>query len=499
MTIKYNIIANYLGRGWNALLSLALIPLYIKYLGVQAYGLVGFFAVMQSWLALLDMGMTPVLSREIARFTAGVRDTESFRDLLRTIETTAALIALIISSVFICYSDMLATKWFKANDLSIQEVSRALWIMGVIASLNSFEGIYKSVLIGMQRQVLYNSIFIIISSIRGFGTLYILIYISPTINAFFIYQAVISFLSIFIYLYIVYDLLPKSNRRARFSFKEINDVWRYSSGIMAITITSIMLSQVDQIILTRILSFAEMGTYSIVVTISSYLYLLMNPILTAYFPKFTHMVSEKDFTGLKLKYHEATQMICVTTMSASAILFFFAEDILYLWIRDSTLASSAYSILRLKLVSIIFIIFLYPVRDLQFAFGWTKLTFIVNASLVPIILPASYYFTSRFYITGAISVQIITHAIYFLIIPYFMHKKILINEKYKWYLFDIFIPFITIFSTVGLFYLLFATPGNILGKIVYILFVYLISISIGVLSGNKLRFKATEILFSFRR
>ena len=31
--IKHNIVANYLGSGWNALMGLAFIPLYIHYLG----------------------------------------------------------------------------------------------------------------------------------------------------------------------------------------------------------------------------------------------------------------------------------------------------------------------------------------------------------------------------------------------------------------------------------------------------------------------------------
>ena len=67
--LKRNLIANYLGQGWAALMGLAFIPLYIKYLGIEAYGLIGLFALLQAWLSLLDMGMTPTLGREMARFT----------------------------------------------------------------------------------------------------------------------------------------------------------------------------------------------------------------------------------------------------------------------------------------------------------------------------------------------------------------------------------------------------------------------------------------------
>ena len=68
-------------------MSLAFIPLYIKYLGIEAYGLIGLFAVLQAWLVLLDMGMSPTLSREMARFTGGHHSPQSIRDLLRTLES----------------------------------------------------------------------------------------------------------------------------------------------------------------------------------------------------------------------------------------------------------------------------------------------------------------------------------------------------------------------------------------------------------------------------
>jgi O-antigen/teichoic acid export membrane protein len=95
MSVKRNVVANYLGQGWRALMGLAFVPLHIKYLGIESCGLIGIFAVLQAWLGLLDMGMRPALVREMACFTAG---TQSIRDLLRSTETigitTAGLIGV---------------------------------------------------------------------------------------------------------------------------------------------------------------------------------------------------------------------------------------------------------------------------------------------------------------------------------------------------------------------------------------------------------------------
>ena len=44
--LKRNLIANYNGQGWTALMGLAFVPLYSKYLGIESYGLIGLFAVL---------------------------------------------------------------------------------------------------------------------------------------------------------------------------------------------------------------------------------------------------------------------------------------------------------------------------------------------------------------------------------------------------------------------------------------------------------------------
>ena len=64
---KRNLIANFVGRGWVALMGIAFIPLYIKFMGIESYGLVGFFTTFQAVFALLDLGLT---TTQIARSPA---------------------------------------------------------------------------------------------------------------------------------------------------------------------------------------------------------------------------------------------------------------------------------------------------------------------------------------------------------------------------------------------------------------------------------------------
>ena len=70
-SIKRNLIVSYVSQGWVALMGVAFVPLYIRYLGIEAYGLIGAFSVLYSLLVILDFGISPTLMREVSRFTGG--------------------------------------------------------------------------------------------------------------------------------------------------------------------------------------------------------------------------------------------------------------------------------------------------------------------------------------------------------------------------------------------------------------------------------------------
>jgi O-antigen/teichoic acid export membrane protein len=184
--LKRNLIANYFGQGWTALMGLAFIPLYIKYLGIESYGLVGLFTVMQVWFGLLDMGLTPALGREMARFNGGGHSPQSIRDLLRSVEVVAFVIVVLIVSMGLSMADWAAPNWLQVINIPIDVVSNALAIIVFVAGLRLLEGIYKSSIVGLQQQVLLNVVCSVLATFRWLGAAVVLAFVSSTVKAFFI-------------------------------------------------------------------------------------------------------------------------------------------------------------------------------------------------------------------------------------------------------------------------------------------------------------------------
>ena len=84
--VAQNIVAHFFGRAWGALLTIVLTAVHIEILGIEAYGLVGFFATLQVLLPILDMGLAAAINRKAAVLSGQPDGVRQIRNLVRTSE-----------------------------------------------------------------------------------------------------------------------------------------------------------------------------------------------------------------------------------------------------------------------------------------------------------------------------------------------------------------------------------------------------------------------------
>ncbi len=480
MSVKRNVIANYFGQGWMAVMNLAFVPVYIKYLGIEAYGVIGIFALLQAWLRLLDMGMISALSREMARFTGGAHNAQSIRDLLRSIEIVALGIAVVIASGVWGASGWLASDWLKAEKLPVDTVAQAFAIMGMITALRFVENIYRSSLSGLQKQVALNIINSIMATLKGLGAVGILIWVSPTIEAFFLWQGLLSILTLGLFIYMVYHTLPAAGHSGRFSWSAILGIWRYAVGMVGIAFLYILLTQVDKILLSKLLTLEAFGYYSLAAVVATGLLTVVSPIATAFFPHFSKLVASQDQSQLIHSFHKSAQMVTVAVGSVAIVLMVFAEPILQLWTQDATLSQRSAPLVRLLTLGNLLNGLMWIPYQAQLAYGWTSFTLIMNIISVAIIVPAIFWAAPLYGAEGAACVWVILNAGNLFISYQLMYRKILSGEKWRWYFQDILIPFWWATFCVLLFSWLAPYPT---AKIMQMLWLCAVSITCFIMSG----------------
>ena len=440
MSLKKNVVANYLGQAWRALMALAFVPVYIQLLGIEAYGLIGTFAILQSWLGLLDMGMKPALGREMARFTGGLHETKYIRDLLRSIEAIAVLIAGVIALGVWAASGWLAADWLRPARLSVEIVAQAIAIMGAVTALRFIEQIYASAIAGLQRQVLLNVVASAMATVRAIGAVAVLVWVSPTISAFFIWQGLVSIVTLVFFAIVTHASLPASPTRANFSWPALSSIWRFSAGMLTITLLSLLLTQVDKILLSRLLSLTAFGYYALAGVVANSLYMLAAPVTTAFYPRFTELVTRGDDKGLRTVYHQAAQIVTVLMGAAAIVLLTLSEIVLVVWTGDRLLSREVAPVLSVLALGTLLHGLMWIPYQMQLAFGWTTLAIRINVVAVIVLIPIILFTVPRFGAIGAAWSWVALNTGYLVFTIYYMHRRLLPTEKWVWYREDIFLP-----------------------------------------------------------
>jgi O-antigen/teichoic acid export membrane protein len=455
-TVKKNVIANYLGQGWSALMGLACIPLYIRYLGVESYGLIGIFALLQAWLMLLDMGMTPTLSREMARLTGGAHEAQSIRDLLRSIEIICFGIAVVIALGIWAASGWLASDWLRTEKLPVGVIAQAFTIMGVVTALRFIENIYRSSIMGLQRQVMLNIVLSIMATLRGLGAVGILIWVSPTIEAFFVWQGILSIITVGLFAAVLYHTLPVAEHTARFSLTALKGIRQFAVGMMTITFLSLLLTQVDKILLSRLLTLEAFGYYALAGTVANALYMLTGPVIAAFYPHFTELVARADEAALIVAYHKGAQLVTVLMGTAAIVLIVFGDIVMLLWTANPALARQVAPLVAVLSLGTLLNGLLWIPYQTQLAYGWTSLTIKLAFFAVLVIVPAILWVTPKYGAIGAAWIWVGLEAGYVPMAIHFMHRRLLPAEKWRWYRQDVALPLIA--GSVVAVLLRWATP-----------------------------------------
>ena len=480
-------------------MGLAFIPLYIKYLGMEAYGLIGFYAVLQAGLSLVDAGMTPTMSREMARYTGGGHSAQSIRDLLRSLEICGACIALLYALLVWASSEWLAVNWLKAEKLPVETVAHALAIMGMVTALRMLEGFYRGAIFGLQKQVLFNIANTFIVTFRNLGAVLILAFASPTIQAYFVWQGLSSFLALLVFSLIVYRSLPVAERGGRFSAPELTKVWRFAAGILATSFLVLLLTQVDKLILSRLLSLESFGQYNLAATVANSLLILVGPITQAHYPKLTEMLSICDNNEASKVFHRGAQLISVIVGAAACVIFYFGDNLIVTWTANEEIGRNAGKILKVLTLGTLLNSFMHMPYMLQLAFGWSSFAAKINFVAVLFLIPAILILTPIYGAIGAAWVWVILNAGYVFIATHVMFKTIMPSEKGKWFIDDLFKPFLATFTTVSIYWLLIPDFTNKIYETLFVVLAGLTAVMAAIFFSSELKANLHLILKASNR
>ena len=456
MNLRRNILAGMASSVWSALLGLAVIPLYIKYLGIEAYGLIGFFVTGQTLLSLLDMGLAPTINREMARCSAAGRIEEGKR-LLHTLAVVYWLIAICIALLLFAISSLVVDHWLQIRGLDRNEAQRAVVLMGCVIGFRWPVALYQGALMGLQRLTVTSAVSMASSTLANIGAVIVLVYVSATLSAFFIWQAAVAFLYVlamrhFAWKAVGTDPVPK------FDLPALKHIWRFSAGMSGVAITSLAFTQLDKVLLSKFLDLEHFGRYALAGVAASGLYVLLTPVFNAVYPRMSAMVARHELQALLTFYKEGTLRLCCALFPLVIFAVFRSEELLYAWTGNASLAKDSAPLFSLILVGTALNGVMHFPYALQLSSGLSRLPLTINGILIVAMVPVTVVLSLSFGAIGGAVSWVVLNFLYVLLGTWMTHRILLVSEGLAWLARDVGVP--AAVSTVVVGFGLFMLPDS---------------------------------------
>ncbi len=443
-----NVSANLIGGGWNGLLIVFATPWYVSLLGMEGYGLVGFWLLMQIVLSLCDLGLGATLLQEFAASEGQMGNGDRRRDLLRTLEYIYWPLAAFQTVAVLLFSDWIANNWLKMHVLSMSEVAHAIQWMALALGLQFPCALYSSGLAGLQSQVRMNLLQMLGSSLRHGGGVAILLWKRDPVW-FFGVQALVSGTQSLATCALLWRMINDGERkRPVFRLTFLQGVWRFAAGMAFTVIAGVLLANVDRLFLSKLMPAEELGKYTVAWTATGLLQLGIQPFYKAYFPRFAELYASGETEKLRKEYYQACRLVAGIIIPCATIGWVFATQIFFLWIGrvDETIVS----VFRWLLLGIAGAGLMWLPAAFQQAHGWTRLHAAMIAGALGLGIPILLW-TIRNWGTEGATVVWVLHGVSDVTLGlWLMHRRLLTGEFVQWYRNVVLPPLLCSLPIVGL-------------------------------------------------
>jgi len=438
MTLSRNLLAGLINSVWSAFIGLAVIPFYLKYLGVEAYGLIGFFVTTQAVLSLLDMGMAPTINREVARCSAygSLKDAGK---LLHTLAIVYWSMAVMIAVVILMLSPLISEYWLQSKQIPSQTISHALILMGLVVACRWPIGLYQGAVIGAQRLAVSSVINMIMVTISSLGAVIVLAFISPTIEAFFIWQACLGVIYTMVMRSAAWRIVGK-DEQLFFDFEKLKSIWRFTAGLSGIALSATILSQQDKIILSKILSLDEFGLYMLATVVVNGLYFLIMPVYNVMYPRLSELVVNGDLEKIVETYRNGTRLFTSLFLPVAMVVVFYSRDIVFLWTGNPDIAVRIAPVISLLAFGTALHGVMFFPYALQLSYGNSKIPLICNVVLMVVSVPLTFILSMKYGLLGGGLTWFFLHSFYMFFGTWLTHKNFLKDIRSKWILHDVMFP-----------------------------------------------------------
>jgi O-antigen/teichoic acid export membrane protein len=199
-----------------------------------------------------------------------------------------------------------------------------------------------------------------------------------------------------------------------------------------IAVSALVLTQLDKVILSKLLTLQIFGYYTLAGVVVTGLATIAGPIFKVAFPLFSSLVASGNTKMLSESYHRANQLMAVLVLPTAALIGFFSYDLFRLWTGNAVTAQSAAPIATVLVIGSALNALMVVPYSLQLAQGWTSLGLRLNLLLILVLVPSLLVLVRTYGPVGAAAGWAISQAMYIVFGLPLTHRRLLKGEAWQW-------------------------------------------------------------------
>lgn len=430
--IRANIIANYLSQAYVAAAGILALPAYMHFMSAEAYGLIGFYTMLQAWFQLLDAGLSAALVREASRFNSGMVSAGLLIRLKRLLEACFSLVGAAGIIAFLFLSDVLSTRWLHVERLSFEEVTLCVALMGPIIAFRWQSCLYRSVITGLEQQVWLGGVVVIVATLRFILCIPVIALYPDTPSAFFAYQIGVSFIEMALLWWKARREMPRAGKEELPGWAELRPVFRFVASISLTNIAWIVVTQSDKLALSRVLPLSVYGHFTVAAQLATGITLLNTPIATAVLPRMARLFAEGNKEELANAYRLYSHLVAVVIVPPACTLLFFAPEILHAWTGEAAVSNDIAAVLAMYALGNCLAGLSAFAYYIQYAHGNVRLHMLGQGLFVVAYIPLLYLGIVQAGAMGAAASWLLVNLVYFLFWVALTHRTFLDTSYLSW-------------------------------------------------------------------
>ncbi len=398
--IKKNLFYTYFIQIYSGLISVILIPFYLDILSVEQFGLIGFFMLLQSIMMIFDAGISGSLSRQVA---ITKHNSHLYKDFLNKFYIVIVFFFVIALSIFlISYieNDYIVNNWIK-SELSKDTISISVVSMFLILSLKYISGPLRSIIIGLEEHILLSKLNFIFITLKFPMGLFVLYISGASIANYFIFQVAVALFELILLAIIVKNknknILKRDdtveNNNKEFTFKSL---LIFSGQLSLLSVTWIVVTQIDKLILSGILQLKEFSYYTLAITITGIILMFSTPLSQVMMARLTVLFKNKDLKKYVEVYTFSFSVMIVVTVSLGLFIFTFSKPIIYMWTGNMEITNATFAYAKWLALGNSISVLMTFVFLLQYSAGNLKQHVIVYTAYASLLIPISIYIANTY-------------------------------------------------------------------------------------------------------